>query len=168
LSLGSAPLYYLDVAWEEIGIKGPTLMASESTDVMCFGFFSGGPECKKCPLDKRCRAVLISHGLDIMAGVLDTLMENLPPDSTYEETDLLPEIVNQILLPQRTRPADETEMLALLDGQVIDREEVLDLEGLASKNMSAIRASSVPVGPGTWTGPGPTKTPATDEELDLE
>lgn len=50
----------------------------------CFGFFTGEPEnCQRCAAAKKCKALLVSDGFDVAAGVLEEIMETLPT-GTYE------------------------------------------------------------------------------------
>ncbi len=49
----------------------------------CFGFFTGDDSCQRCAAAKKCKAVLVSDGFDIAAGVLEEVLATLP-EGTYE------------------------------------------------------------------------------------
>lgn len=44
----------------------------------CFGFFTGDDSCQRCAAAKKCKAVLVSNGFDIAAGILEELLATLP------------------------------------------------------------------------------------------
>lgn len=41
----------------------------------CFGFFNDSVSCNNCPAVKRCRAILVSDGFDILTALLDAIIE---------------------------------------------------------------------------------------------
>jgi hypothetical protein len=64
----------------------------------CFGFFAAERPCDVCPLRTRCKAVVVTHGMDIVAGVIETMLAELP-DQKYRDTDRLPELIEQLINP---------------------------------------------------------------------
>lgn len=49
----------------------------------CFGFFTGDDSCQKCAAAKKCKAILVTNGFDVAAGVLEEILATLP-EGTYE------------------------------------------------------------------------------------
>lgn len=45
------------------------------TQKECFGFFNDSVSCNNCPAVKRCRAILVSDGFDVLAGLLSEIVE---------------------------------------------------------------------------------------------
>ncbi len=41
----------------------------------CFGFFNDSISCKNCPAEKRCRAILISDGFEVVAAMLEVILD---------------------------------------------------------------------------------------------
>lgn len=66
----------------------------------CFGFFGGQhPACQQCFAAKRCKAILISHGFDVVGDMVDQLVEELP-DITYSGASAVSSMVKQMKNPQ--------------------------------------------------------------------
>jgi len=66
----------------------------------CFSFFSGGPACKRCLAAKRCKAILVTHGFNLIGDFLEHLMGELPEKGIYQDTDRIGEMIEQLLKPE--------------------------------------------------------------------
>lgn len=70
-------------------------MAAQNPDSerSCFGTFLGNPTCKQCHAAKQCKAILLSHGFDIVGAMIEnldaTLAEGVDYPDTAEPADLL-------------------------------------------------------------------------------
>jgi len=68
-------------------------------DASCFGFFSGAWDCvEKCKAQAQCKALVNSDGLEVVAAVLDDLIEELP-NQTYISMSSIRGTLAQILNP---------------------------------------------------------------------
>lgn len=76
-------------------------------EASCFGFFAGGknPACNLCLANKRCRAILVSHGFDMVAAAADSLMSDLP-DVMYRDVERVSELVKQLKQPPDPLPKE--------------------------------------------------------------
>lgn len=70
-------------------------------DKACFGFFNGEVTCTRCFAMKRCRAVVVSNGFEIVASVVEELVRDLPDNGQFYDTDSVKEITDQLLFPLR-------------------------------------------------------------------
>lgn len=131
-------------------------------DETCFGFYVGNETCKRCGLEKKCKALLVSNGFDIMADVLDSLMGKFGEAVTFKETERLPELVDYLLSEQKLLTKEEFELLASLG----DTPKTGFAE-LAMKIDQKI-AESMLIPSVLMRKPGPTNLVAKDEDLDLE
>jgi hypothetical protein len=87
------------------------------TDQPCFGFYSGGPVCATCTATKRCKAIVVSNGFDIVADALGQMLATLP-DQNYRDTDRVSELVDQLLdPPENVLSAEAVDVLRELDRQ---------------------------------------------------
>lgn len=64
----------------------------------CFPFYSGGPTCQNCVVSKRCKAILVSDGFDMIAAFLEEMLTDLP-NTEYKDTDRVSELATQLLKP---------------------------------------------------------------------
>lgn len=87
---------------------------TKESDINCFGFFAGKsvPACMNCVAAKRCKAMLVTHGFDLLADLLDNLSAELP-NITYRETDRVSEIVQQIFNPPQPLGPEALEALKM-------------------------------------------------------
>lgn len=68
--------------------------------VHCFGFHQEGqPPCTWCSAGRRCKAVQLTHGTDILADLLSHLTEQLP-DVQYEDSDRVTDLVKTLRNPK--------------------------------------------------------------------
>lgn len=99
---------------------------SDYLEIDCFGFYLGGPTCNNCSASKRCRAILITHGFDIMAAYAEQLLAALPEGLILVDTDKVSEMVNTMFEPEKNTAAiakyrlkaglsDDPELAQLLD-----------------------------------------------------
>jgi len=95
-------------------------------EVGCFGFYLGGPICSGCSLKARCKAILITNGFDIMASLVEDLVNGLS-DSSYKDTDRIPEVVTQLL-----EGPPKVEMHQKIEDEEIDLIELLKGKGIAT------------------------------------
>lgn len=82
----------------------------------CFGFYGGQRGiCVRCALQKKCKALLVSHGFDILNAALQSKLENLP-DGSYNDTDRISEVTLQIMEGPKNIElnVDEEELSSLL------------------------------------------------------
>lgn len=88
-------------------------------DPNCFGFFGGArnTSCDGCFAIKRCKAVLVSHGFDILGATVDHLVSQLPDNADYRDTDRVSEIVSQLREPPPPLAQEEQDILGLLDSE---------------------------------------------------
>lgn len=91
----------------------------------CFGMYAGTArrECASCVAARRCKAVLVSDGFDVLAELLDSLFAELPAVK-YRDTVRVVELVDQLLKPPATESLKEEEELLGVIGQV-------ELDGLS-------------------------------------
>jgi len=61
----------------------------------CFGFYSHTCE-TICPMKGRCKAILGTHGFDVIGSLVKELMESLP-DGEFPDTDLSLELVKLLV-----------------------------------------------------------------------
>lgn len=85
----------------------------------CFTFYSGGTSCTTCPAMKRCKAVMVSHGFDIVGNFVNHLVANLPPDAVFIDSDRIPDLVEQLLVPSKELTMDEMAILEALKGTTV-------------------------------------------------
>lgn len=78
----------------------------------CFGFFAGdqNASCNRCTASRRCKAVLVSDGFDILGEIVETLLVEAP-DQAYVETDRVIELIEQLLVPPQNPIREEAEEL---------------------------------------------------------
>jgi len=76
--------------------------------VSCFGFFGGGNSvaCTQCAASKRCKAILVTHGFDILDATVDVFFAKLPPTFKANDTDRLSELVKTLVEPGSVRTVD--------------------------------------------------------------
>ena len=91
----------------------------------------GNPVCNQCSARQRCKAILISNGFDIVAAAVDSLVLQLPDDGAYYDTDRVPSLVDQLMFPPAAPDKEEEEeednLLGLLEGGELDREDTINL-----------------------------------------
>jgi len=77
----------------------------------CFIFFLGGDytPCATCKAQNRCKALLATHGFTVGGDFLDHLITELPPGK-YKDTQLVGEMVDQILNPPRVLSKAEQDL----------------------------------------------------------
>lgn len=59
-------------------------MAAKNSGRSCFGFFVGDAPCLRCSAAPNCKAILVSHGFDVAAGLLEEVIETLPEDAVFD------------------------------------------------------------------------------------
>jgi len=85
--------------------------------IKCFSFYGNTAICGTCEARKRCKAVLVSHGMDFVASAMEEMIRNLPDDGKFKDTDILSEMVIQIMNPVANESSEkkEKEFLDLLE-----------------------------------------------------
>lgn len=74
----------------------------------CFGFYSGGLDCRGCKEALRCKALLNSDFIDVLGDALDEMVDDLP-EGTYADSPFMWVMLNQILHPPvRPKQTGET------------------------------------------------------------
>lgn len=82
----------------------------------CFGYYSGGAICASCPGSKRCKAVLVTNGFDVVASMVNHLTSALTDTAVFMGSDRVPDLVDQLLNPgSRVTTKEEDELLALFN-----------------------------------------------------
>jgi len=94
--------------------------------VNCFGFYSGGPVCIGCAINKRCKAVLISNGFDVVGALINQLTATLPEEGSYLDTDLISKMTDQLLEKPELKQ-EEDDLLVLLKSKGIESIDAEDL-----------------------------------------
>lgn len=79
-------------------------MSKDRKEIPCFGFFNSDPVCDGCPASKRCRAILVSNGFDLVSSLIDELSSSLPGEARYNDTDRVTTLVDQLIKPPPVRP----------------------------------------------------------------
>lgn len=85
------------------------------TEPACFGFYGGThlSTCSSCTAVKRCKAILISDGFDVLGAIVDQMLLELPEGTTFRDTDRVSERVKQLFDPPAPLSKDEEELLNL-------------------------------------------------------
>jgi hypothetical protein len=64
----------------------------------CFGFFNDSVACQNCPAIKRCRAILVSDGFDILGSFLDEVLEEeMESEVPFFPKDKISDNIDQLL-----------------------------------------------------------------------
>lgn len=78
----------------------------------CFGFHhANATVCKACAAERRCKSVLISNGITILGEFIEGLIDTLPENAGYKETQYMAEIVEQLVAPPPPGQSDEEDLL---------------------------------------------------------
>ena len=101
-------------------------MRHMNTASTCFPFYSGGDSCRICTSSKRCKAVLATHGFDIVARGIALLTAELP-EGAYRPSDRVSELVTQLLEPPTTGETKEQAEFRLGVEQAIEDLDINDL-----------------------------------------
>lgn len=72
------------------------------SDEPCFGFFDGTAICQGCIANKRCRAVLVTDGFDVLSSMINTMVADLPEKAIFYYSERPSELVEQLLNPPLT------------------------------------------------------------------
>lgn len=78
----------------------------------CFGFYIGSPVCGMCAAHKRCKALLITDGFDIVGSLVEHLEAELK-DAQYRDTDKISELTDQLITLPDDLTEEEKELLSL-------------------------------------------------------
>jgi len=100
---------------------------AKKNEIRCFSFYSGGPACYRCKAAKRCKAVFVSHGMEFTAHLLRELIEDLPSNGVFRDTDRIPVLVDQLLNPATHSGgnSDEAALLEALEGHGADLQNTI-------------------------------------------
>ena len=83
-------------------------MAAQQQSRSCFGMFMGKGECSSCPAHRHCKTILLSHGFDNVAAMVDQLAATLEvgeyPDGLDVEDKTDAERLIQILIAGNATP----------------------------------------------------------------
>lgn len=92
-------------------------MANHNTRENCFTYYGATSVCNACVAAKRCKAMLISHGFDIIGAILEEMTRDLPEDVSYNDSDRMSEICTQLLIPPVKAPIleDDLELILALE-----------------------------------------------------
>lgn len=96
-------------------------------DPNCFSFYGGNQNaaCQSCMASRRCKAMLISDGFQILGDLVDHLTTELPPGN-YRDTTRVKEITKILVSPEPIELSDqERELLGMLTAT---EQELQDLE----------------------------------------
>jgi len=90
-------------------------MSVKLQDFDCFGLYLGPATaststCGTCKASNRCKAILASHGFDIIGDTINQLVAELPP-GRYKDTDFIGQIVDQMLEPPKEYTREEYEAM---------------------------------------------------------
>lgn len=96
-------------------------------DLDCFSFYIGGASCERCVANKRCKAILATNGIDIVASVVNHLLTELPP-ARFRDTDRVPELVDQLLEPPSPLTLEEAELLKLANQSGVLQPEEINID----------------------------------------
>lgn len=85
------------------------------SDPNCFGFYGGNhlTTCSSCTAVKRCKAILISDGFDVLGDIVNQLTLELPAGTTFRDTDRVSEMLKQLQNPPAPLTKEEAELLNL-------------------------------------------------------
>lgn len=87
----------------------------------CFMLFAGGGTCRGCVVSKRCKALSVTTGYELINQAINVLLDDLPQKGLYKDVDRVSEMVDQILNPSSV--IDDVEPL----GDVDSNDAILDL-----------------------------------------
>lgn len=80
----------------------------------CFPFFSKDRACESCQAKTRCKAILISHGFDVLGSLVDAMLNEIPDDAEFEDTDKISTLVQMLINPPRPGVIEaESELMRL-------------------------------------------------------
>jgi len=67
--------------------------------INCFGYYGGDSSvaCSDCTARKRCKAILLSDGFDVVADSIEELMAALPDTNDYNDSDRIPALVVELI-----------------------------------------------------------------------
>lgn len=76
-------------------------------DPSCFGFFGGQNHgvCQRCGVAAKCRAVLLTHGFDIVGNAIELMMAELP-DAPFADHDRIPRLTDELIHPPAAEQID--------------------------------------------------------------
>lgn len=77
----------------------PVAKAHAEQEPSCFGMYLSTYTCTTCILQKKCKALLVSDGFDIVAAMVEQLIEQLPENMSYTDTDRASELMMQVMTP---------------------------------------------------------------------
>lgn len=83
----------------------------------CFGFFAGSQKisCQSCVAARRCKAILVSDGFDVMGALVEQLIAELPDDVVFIDSEQVSAWVDQLLHPVTEISKEEAELLGLVN-----------------------------------------------------
>lgn len=90
---------------------------------LCFGFYTSSSICSQCVAQKRCKAILVSHGLDILGDSIESMLLDFPDNATFTKTDRITVMMDELLKPSTAPPVVEVDPLVALAAA---RQEELD------------------------------------------
>lgn len=94
----------------------------------CFGLYGGTVVCNRCQAAKRCKAVLISDGFDIMGSFVENLVETLP-NLQFRDANGVNVMVDQLMDPGAWTPQKD------------DLLNILEIQGISSQPMPEGKSS---------------------------
>ena len=126
-------------------------MGTDEPKIRCFGYYSQQPTCGRCPVSKRCKAVLITHGFDIVAALLEQMMDDMP-DQRYWGGKSTTATMDQLIAPPNDVDERREELDDLLN--LVDESdptlgaELRERSGSVSKGKRYVEYKNA------WTGKG--------------
>lgn len=83
----------------------------------CFGFFGGSSKlaCERCVAARRCKAILVSDGFDLVAELLEQLVAELPANAVFVDSDRAAVLVDQLLKPTESLPPEVEDLVGLVN-----------------------------------------------------
>lgn len=97
-------------------------------EIACFGMYLGGPVCEKCTANRRCKALLVSNGFDLVSSMIGQLETTTPDRVVFKDTDRVTELVDQLLHPVVSDNMTAEEELAVLGVTKADLMDALDVQ----------------------------------------
>lgn len=95
----------------------------------CFGFYAGDVVCNGCGAQKRCKAILVTNGFDLLAAVVEQMSLDLPKTAKFRDSDRMSDLVDQLFKPPTTDDPgiskEERELLSLLGDDERDAADVI-------------------------------------------
>lgn len=73
------------------------------TEPNCFGFFGGSRHgnCSQCLANKRCKAILVTHGFDMMSTFIETLLGDLDDTDLFLDSNRVSDLATQLKEPPK-------------------------------------------------------------------